>query len=96
MLALLMCKNIFQEITFAALHSERTGLSTLHRIFAFMTYLNDVDDGGTTDFEHYGLKIKPEKNKTFNMACRMDSCTYWISPKSGTKYIITGWFDFAS
>ena len=32
---------------FAALHSERTGLSTLHRIFAFMTYLNDVPDGGT-------------------------------------------------
>ena len=49
---------------FSQIHSERTGLATLHRIFAFMTYLNDVNDGGTTDFDHYGLKIKPEKNKT--------------------------------
>ncbi len=48
---------------FAALHSERTGLSTLHRIFAFMTYLNDVNDGGTTDFDHDGLKLSLNKIK---------------------------------
>ena len=81
---------------FAALHSERTGLSTLHRIFAFMTYLNDVDDGGTTDFEHYGLKIKPEKNKTLIWPAEWTHAHTGSVLKSGTKYIITGWFDFAS
>ena len=49
---------------FAALHSERTSLDTLHRIFAWMTYLNDVDDGGQTNFNHYGIKIRPETGKT--------------------------------
>ena len=33
---------------FAALHTERSSLPTLHRLFAWMTYLNDVDDGGQT------------------------------------------------
>ena len=27
-------------------------------------YLNDVDDGGYTNFGHYGIKIKPEIGKT--------------------------------
>ena len=81
---------------FAALHSERTGLSTLHRIFAFMTYLNDVNDGGTTDFDHYGLKIKPENNKTLIWPAEWTHAHTGSVLKSGTKYIITGWFDFAS
>ena len=38
---------------FAELHSERTSLQNLHRLFAWMTYLNDVDDGGTTDFDYF-------------------------------------------
>ena len=29
-----------------------------------MTYLNDVEDGGTTDFDYYKVKIKPECGKT--------------------------------
>ena len=81
---------------FAALHSERTGLSTLHRIFAFMTYLNNVDDGGTTDFHYYGLKIKPEIGKTLIWPAEWTHAHTGSVLKSGSKYIITGWFDFAS
>ncbi len=81
---------------FAQIHSERTGLATLHRIFAFMTYLNDVDDGGTTDFDHYGLKIKPEIGKTLIWPAEWTHAHTGSVLKSGTKYIITGWFDFAS
>ena len=49
---------------FASLHSERTSLDTLHRLFAWMTYLEDVNDGGQTSFSHYGIKMKPEIGKT--------------------------------
>jgi hypothetical protein len=35
---------------FAKLHSERTSLSLLHRTLVWMTYLNDVPDGGETEF----------------------------------------------
>ena len=48
---------------FQSLHTERTSLDTLHRIFAWMTYLNDVDekDGGSTYFTHYDLEVQPRK-----------------------------------
>ena len=51
---------------FQKVHTERMGLSSLHRIFAWMTYLNDVDvaDGGATVFSHYGLEIQPKKGLT--------------------------------
>ena len=54
---------------FSKVHSERTNLSTIHRIFAWMTYLNDVEDGGTTDFKYYDLKIKPKRQNNY-MAIR--------------------------
>ena len=38
---------------FSQIHSERTSLTTLHRVFAWMTYLNNVEDGGKTNFSHY-------------------------------------------
>ena len=49
---------------FSHLHCERTSLNSLHRLFAFMTYLNDVEDGGKTNFDYYGIKVKPEIGKT--------------------------------
>ena len=79
---------------FSNLHSERTQLSTLHRVFAFMTYLNDVDDGGTTDFEYYKLKIKPEKGKTLIWPAEWTHAHTGSVLNSGSKYIITGWMHF--
>jgi len=81
---------------FSNLHSERTQLSTLHRVFAFMTYLNDVDDGGTTDFEYYKLKIKPEKGKTLIWPAEWTHAHTGSVLNSGSKYIITGWLHFPS
>tara|TARA_Y100001978_G_C23315931_1_gene256038 strand:- start:39 stop:413 length:375 start_codon:yes stop_codon:yes gene_type:complete len=46
---------------FQKIHCERSSLISLHRLFAFMTYLNDVEDGGSTYFSHYDLEIKPQK-----------------------------------
>ena len=79
---------------FSHLHSERTHLSTLHRIFAFMTYLNDVDEGGTTDFKYYGLKVKPEKGKTLIWPAEWTHAHTGSVLTSGSKYIITGWLNF--
>ena len=79
---------------FARLHSERTSLGTLHRIFAWMTYLNDVEDGGTTDFDHYKIKIKPEMGKTLIWPAEWTHAHTGSILKSGSKYIITGWMHF--
>ena len=81
---------------FAQLHSERTTLDTLHRLFAWMTYLNDVDDGGQTNFNHYGIKIKPETGKTLIWPAEWTHAHTGEILKSGTKYIVTGWMNFPS
>ena len=81
---------------FAALHSERTSLATLHRLFAWMTYLNDVVDGGQTNFSHYGIKIKPETGKTLIWPAEWTHAHTGEILKSGTKYIVTGWMHFPS
>ena len=79
---------------FAKLHSERTSLSGLHRLFAWMTYLNDVEDGGYTSFNHYGIKIKPEIGKTLIWPSEWTHVHAGEILKSGTKYIVTGWMHF--
>ena len=79
---------------FAHIHSERTSLNTLHRLFAWMTYLNDVEDGGQTNFTHYGIKIKPKIGKTLIWPAEWTHAHAGEILKSGTKYIITGWMHF--
>lgn len=81
---------------FSALHSERTDIKHLHRLFAWMTYLNDVEDGGTTDFDYYGLKIKPETGKTLIWPAEWTHAHTGSILKSGSKFIITGWMHFTN
>ena len=80
---------------FSQLHSERTSLDSLHRLFAWMTYLNNVDDSGTTNFEYYDIKVKPEIGKTLIWPAEWTHAHTGSILKSGTKYIITGWIQFA-
>ena len=77
------------------LHCESVSLDSLHRLFAWMTYLNNVDDSGTTNFEYYDIKVKPEIGKTLIWPAEWTHAHTGSILKSGTKYIITGWIQFA-
>tara|TARA_X000001036_G_C20676310_1_gene804318 strand:- start:2073 stop:2669 length:597 start_codon:yes stop_codon:yes gene_type:complete len=79
---------------FKKIHCERSGLSNLHRLFAFMTYLNDVEEGGSTYFNHYDLDIKPKKGLTLIWPSEWTHSHKGNILKSGLKYIITGWLTF--
>ena len=79
---------------FSSMHTERSDLSTLHRVFAWMTYLNNVEDGGETNFSHYGIRIKPEIGKTLIWPAEWTHAHSGEVLKSGVKYIITGWMHF--
>jgi len=56
--------------------------------------LNDVDDGGETNFKHYGIKIKPETGKTLIWPAEWTHAHTGEILKSGKKYMITGWMHF--
>jgi prolyl 4-hydroxylase len=81
---------------FQQIHCERASIESLHRIFAWMTYLNDVDEGGTTYFSHYDLEIKPRKGLTLIWPAEWTHAHKGNVLHSGSKYIITGWMDFCT
>jgi hypothetical protein len=78
---------------FSKLHSERLGIPNLHRIFAWMTYLNDVPNGGT-EFLYQGIKTKAEKGLTIIWPSDWTHTHKGIISKTHEKYIVTGWFSF--
>mgnify|MGYP003982103449 CR=1 FL=1 len=78
------------------LHTERSNLETLHRVFAWMTYLNDVEEkiGGTTFFSHYDLSIQPRKGLTLIWPAEWTHAHQGNVLRANSKYIITGWMTF--
>ena len=81
---------------FSKIHTERSSTSTSHRVFAWMTYLNDIDEqnGGCTNFSHFNIKIRPKKGKTLIWPAEWTHAHSGEVLKKGKKYIITGWMCF--
>ncbi|NKC12075.1 MAG: 2OG-Fe(II) oxygenase [Gammaproteobacteria bacterium] len=84
---------------FSSVHSERTSLGHLHRVLAWMTYLNDVPlndvpANGETEFVHFGLKVRPEAGKTLIWPAEWTHAHRGLPVTGGRKYIITGWMHF--
>lgn len=77
-------------------HTERTYLKmpAVSRHLVFMTYLNDVTDGGQTEFFHQKLKIKPEKGLTLIWGADWTFTHRGITSEMQDKYIVTGWTNF--
>ena len=81
---------------FQKTHTERSSLENLHRLFAWMTYLNDVDvkDGGSTFFSHYDLDVQPKKGLTLIWPAEWTHAHKGNLLRANSKYIITGWMHF--
>ena len=74
-------------------HCENDGYHHNGRQLAWMVYLNDVDEGGETEFLFQGLKIKPERNKGVIWPGGFTHTHRGNPPISNTKYILTGWIS---
>ena len=77
-------------------HAERTSASppSVFRHLVFMTYLNDVNDAGETEFFHQNLKVKPQKGLTLIWPADWTHTHRGITSMTETKYIVTGWYIF--
>jgi len=78
---------------FAKIHCERSDLLTNHRLFAWMCYLNDVEDGGETYFKYFDKKFKPEKGNILLWPSEWTHSHSGLEVEKGEKYIITGWIN---
>jgi hypothetical protein len=75
-------------------HSEDSMRESANRILAWTLYLNDVEEGGETEFLYYPKRVKP-KTGTFILWPASFMHTHRGNPPlSNTKYIITGWVEF--
>jgi excinuclease ABC A subunit len=66
----------------------------LHRILLFMFYLNDVDEGGETEFHYQDIKIKPKAGRTVIAPAYFTHTHRGNVPVSNNKYILTSWVLF--
>jgi hypothetical protein len=82
---------------FHAWHTERTNKAepAASRHIVFMTYLNDVEDAGETEFYHQKVKIKPKKGLTLLWGVDWTFTHRGVTSPSQTKYIVTGWWCFS-
>jgi hypothetical protein len=81
---------------FLVYHCERASdnIPETYRHLVFMTYLNDVDDEGGTEFFHQNIKVKPEKGKTLIWPADWTHTHRGVTSPTQEKYIITGWFSY--
>ena len=75
-------------------HCERSSYQSHQRALVFMTYLNDVDDGGETEFHFQQMKTKAVKGKTVIWPTDFTHLHRGVTSPTEHKYIATGWFHF--
>jgi len=75
-------------------HDQNLALNDIQetgtRVLVFMWYLNNVQEGGYTEFID-GTKIQPERGKFVMFPATWNFFHRGYPPKSETKYICTGW-----
>ena len=66
----------------------------LHRVVLYMFYLNDVEEGGETEFYYQQRKISPKKGTMVIAPAGFTHSHRGNRPVSGDKYIATSWLMF--
>ncbi len=67
------------------------GFDNEARAFVFSIYLNDVEDGGETEFLHFSKRVKPKTGRIVIWPAGFPYVHRGNPPLSGEKYILTSW-----
>jgi len=76
------------------IHTDSNSLATCQRYLALMVYLNDVEEGGETEFNFLGVKINPKMGKILIFP------PFWmfphagLMPKTNQKYLLSTYCVF--
>lgn len=65
-----------------------------HRILTFLFYLNNVQEGGETEFFYGNFKINPIAGKCVLFPASWTFPHKGLMPISNDKYIVTGWLYY--
>jgi len=74
-------------------HYENSTPDTTNRLLVYSVYLNDVNEGGETEFLYQSLRVKPKKGTIVIWPAGFTHYHRGNPPLSGEKYITTGWVN---
>ena len=75
-------------------HFESEGLPSRNRFLVFSIYLNNVMQGGETEFLYQSKRIEPEEGTLLIWPAGFTHVHRGNPPLSGNKYIATGWIEY--
>jgi len=67
------------------------GFENEPRAFAYSIYLNDIEEGGETEFLHFSKRVKPKTGRIVIWPAGFPYVHRGNPPLSGKKYILTSW-----
>lgn len=74
-------------------HNEDDSPQNMRRVATFILYLNDVDEGGETEFLYYPKRVKAKTGRFILWPAGYTHTHRGNPPISNTKYIVTGWME---
>lgn len=74
-------------------HCEHDG-NHADRLLSWILYLNDIEDGGETEFLYHSKRIKPKTGTLILFPGAFTHAHRGNPPLKETKYIATGWIEF--
>jgi len=77
-------------------HCENASVATSRRLLLCMMYLNDVEEGGETEFLHQSIRVKPKAGTIVICPAYFTHLHRGNPPLKGNKYMINGWVEFLS
>ena len=75
-------------------HCEVGGIPVARRFLLCMLYLNDIDEGGETEFLYQHKRIKPVKGRIVICPTSFTHTHRGNPPLNTAKYMINGWIEF--
>ena len=77
-------------------HWERASHGPANRQLVYMTYLNDVTDGGGTEWLYQDYKLEAKKGLSVIWPADFTHTHRGIVSATQEKWIVTGWFNYFS
>lgn len=75
-------------------HYESGDREISNRVLTWILYLNDVHEGGETEFLYQHMRVKPEQGTLVIWPAAFTHTHRGNPPISNEKYIVTGWTEF--
>lgn len=73
------------------IYPQNASCESLHRVLLWQFYLNDVEEGGETEFLYQQRSIAPKKGRLVIAPAGFTHTHKGHVPRSGDKYIATSW-----